>query len=309
MHKESVLEYSIRMVEGFISLTRWKEHLPLVSLTLLGGLVAHGVHGVTLEWRLLVVMLANYLTVAFAFMVNDMEDADDDAKNPISARRNPITNGSLDMRSAWAACVLVVSAAMLLFSVGGPYVVLVGTINLIISLLYSWKPVRLKSSSVGLDVVSHTLMLGGLLPLAGYFVYSAELHPAIILIAAATTLGSTYGQLYNQIRDFDADRDAGIMNVTIRLGRRTTWVLAYAAVLLTTAFGAIAFTQMTFPNWLVYVVAASTIIGTGSMLLMNNVTDASGKPALDVTGRLQLGVWFALTISVLAWTMHAMGAF
>ena len=297
------------VLQGLISLSRWKEQLPLATLTLSGGLVAFSVTDVTLDWRLFAVAAANFLTVTFAFMINDMEDAEDDAKNPHSAKRNPITNGMLDMRTAWMACGVVVLAALSLFALGGWIVVAVGALNLLLSFLYSWKPVRLKSSTIGLDVVSHTLMLGGLLPLAGYFVYTNDLHAAIIFMAAAATLGSTYGQLYNQVRDFETDKEGGIVNVAIRLGEKTTWIVAYSAIALTVISGLIAFSYMDFPNWLIFVVVGSTLGGFALVLLKGESVDASGKPALDITGRLQWGAWFAITITITVWIVWAMGLF
>lgn len=293
-------------VHGLISLSRWKEHLPLAALTLLGGLIAFSVHDVTMDWRLLAVTIANFLSVTFAFMINDIEDAPDDAAHPVSAQRNPVTNGSLDLRTAWIACAIVVAVALGLYLASGSLIVLgIGILNLLLSFLYSWKPVRLKSSSFGLDIVSHTLMLGGLLPLAGYFIYSNEVHSAIVLMSAAATLGSTYGQLYNQVRDYDADKKAGIVNVAIRLGKRPTWVVAYSAVGLTIIMGLAAILQMEFPSWLVFLSLASIVVGFGGAYLFNG-KDASGKDALDLTGRLQPGVWFALIVTVLAWVVWAM---
>ncbi len=294
-------------ISGLISLTRWKEQLPLATLTILGALVAFSVHDIRIDWRLFLVTAANFLTVTFAFMINDMEDAEDDAKNEHSAKRNPISNGILDMRTAWWACFVVVTIALMLYAIGGWVVIAVGAVNLTLSFLYSWKPVRLKSSTIGLDVVSHTLMLGGLLPLAGYFTYSTEFHPAIVMMVLACTLGSTYGQLYNQIRDFETDKDSDIVNVSIRLGKRLTWVLAYAALAVTIASGWQAFNYMDYPSWLVWVIGGSTLFGFGFVWFFGENVDASGKPAQDFTGRLQLGVWFALTITISVWIVWAMG--
>ena len=290
---------------GIMQLSRWKEQLPFVSLTLLGGLTAFSLHGVMLDWRLLAVAIANFLTVTFAFMINDIEDADDDAKNPVSARRNPITNRMLDKRTAWVACGVTVMVALLLYVQGGRLVVLVGGLNLLLSFLYSWKPVRLKSSSFGLDIVSHTLMLGGLLPLAGYFIYSTEPANAILLMAAAAILGSTYGQIYNQVRDFESDKSAGIINLTIRLGKPTAMVLMYTAAGLTFAAAGAAALQLTFPSWTVQAVFASALVGLASTIFTQN--DASGKPALDITGRLQGGFWIAFNLLMALWVVWAMG--
>ncbi|NJO84468.1 MAG: hypothetical protein HC828_17980, partial [Blastochloris sp.] len=70
-------------VHGLIQLTRWKEYVPFViPLTILGALLASRPYDTALDWRLAVVTLANILAVAYAFMINDIEDAPDDARDP-----------------------------------------------------------------------------------------------------------------------------------------------------------------------------------------------------------------------------------
>ena len=77
----------IDQIRGLIQLTRWQEYVPfVVPLTLLGGLLAARPNGIDLDWRLVAVTLANILAVAYAFMINDIEDAPDDARDP--ARRD-----------------------------------------------------------------------------------------------------------------------------------------------------------------------------------------------------------------------------
>ena len=294
------------IIKGLISLSRWKEQLYLVSLTFLGGLIAHSVYGIQLDWRIFMVALANFLSVTFAFMINDMEDAEDDAANPISAKRNPITNGMLDLKTAWIACGVVVLIALLGYLAGGLIVLMIGVLNLTLSFLYSWKPVRLKSSTIGLDVVSHTLMLGGLLPLGGYFVSTSQVHPAIIFITLAIILGSTYGQIYNQLRDFDADSKAGIKNVTIRAGKQNAFVLMYGAIVVAFVCALIGISQLVLPDWFFPLVAISVVIGLAMTFLFVR-TDSSGKPPIDVSGRFQVGFLIALNIVLVFWVLWAMG--
>ncbi|MBE0580897.1 hypothetical protein, partial [Devosia sp.] len=65
-----------RQFAGLIKLTRWKEYIPfVVPLTILGALLAARPNNVLLDWRLVAVTLANILAVAYAFMINDIEDA------------------------------------------------------------------------------------------------------------------------------------------------------------------------------------------------------------------------------------------
>ena len=83
-------------IRGLIQLTRWKEYVPfVVPLTIIGALMAARPHGTLLDWRLIAVTLANILAVAYAFMINDIEDAPDDARDPARAARNPITSGRI----------------------------------------------------------------------------------------------------------------------------------------------------------------------------------------------------------------------
>lgn len=299
-------------LSGIISLSRWKEQLPLATLTVLGALVAFSVSENTqLDWRLFFVTAANFLAVTFAFMINDVEDAEDDAKNFYSSKRNPVSNGTLDIKTAWIASLIVAALSIVFYAIasldGHPLVLVVGIVNVVLSLFYSWKPVRLKSSSIGLDILSHVLILSGMLVLTGYLTYSTEFHTAILMMFLACVLGSAYGQLYNQIRDFETDQEAGIMNITIRMGKPLTWIVAYTALAVTIFCGFQAFASMDYPSWLVWVVLGSTAFGFGYVWFYGNNVDASGKPAMDITGRLQIGVWFALAISVTLWVIYAMG--
>jgi 1,4-dihydroxy-2-naphthoate octaprenyltransferase len=188
---------------------------------------------------------------------------------------------------------------------GGRWVMTVGTLNLLLSFLYSWRPVRLKSSSIGLDIVSHTLMLGGLLPLAGYLVYSHELTAGILWIVTAATLGSTYGQIYNQVRDFQSDQAAGIVNATTRLSRSAARIVMYGAVLLAIGTGILGAMQLRFPPWAIPASVAAILIGLLSVGFIH--TDASGKPPLDFTGRLQNAFWIALGLLIIVWVLWALG--
>src|SRR6185295_16270897 len=216
-------------IKGLIRLTRWKEYVPFViPLTILGALLAARPNNILLDWRLIVVTGANILAVAYAFMINDIEDAPDDARDPDRAARNPITMGEIGLRFGYAACRAVAAVTLLLYALGGFWALVIGIATLLLSHLYSWRPVRLKAWPIT-DIVSHSLMLSGLLLLAGYFTYHSE--PGIVwFVAAAVTLISVYGQLYNQLRDYDMDKAAGLYNTAIILGENNTRIAMYAAV-------------------------------------------------------------------------------
>ena len=64
-----------KRIDGTIRLSRYREFLWFVMITtLLGAVSSGGVLGI----RLIAVLVANWLAVAFMFMINDVEDAPDD---------------------------------------------------------------------------------------------------------------------------------------------------------------------------------------------------------------------------------------
>lgn len=278
---------------GLIRLSRWKEYIPFtLPLTVLGGLLA----GVPLDWRLLAVTVANVLAVAYAFMINDIVDAPDDAVDPHRAARNPIAMGEVSPRVGWLASGLVALAAMALYAVGGWWVLGIGVLTVLLSHFYSWKPIRLKAWPVA-DVASHSLMLSGLLFLAGYFTYGTE--PGWVwLVALAATLVSIYGQLYNQLRDYDMDRAAGLHNTAILVGERMTRFLMYLCLGTGAMLFGMALLLGVLPWWLPLLGAA--VFGL-AMLIYRPGKDMRGGQAVDHSGHVQIQFLITANVTVAIW--------
>jgi 4-hydroxybenzoate polyprenyltransferase len=287
--------------KGIVQLTRWKETVPfVVPLSVAGALLAVNAAHSQVDWRLIAVMIANVLAVTYAFMINDIEDAPDDALDPERAQRNPITTGLLNRRLGYNACLVTAVVTLALYATGGWYVFIIGVITLLLSHLYSWKPVRLKAYPVT-DVVSHSLMLSGLLMLAGYFIY----HSApgdVWLVAAGATMFSVYGQLYNQVRDYDMDVAAGLKNTTILLGKTNTMRAIYTTVIIAISCIVVAILRGVFPFWLL--LALLVAFGVGS--LVNPSSDPRGKVVEGGGSKMQsrglvmfnsfVAIWFAVTL-------------
>lgn len=290
-------------VSGLIQLTRWKEYvLFVIPLTVVGALLAARPNGIDLDWRLVAVTLANILAVAYAFMINDIEDAPDDALDPARAARNPITSGRVSVRMGYAACRLIGALTVCLYAVGGLGVLLIGLGTLALSHLYSWRPVRLKAWPVT-DVLSHSLMLSGLLLLAGYFIYNN--YPGIVwFVAGAVTLVSIYGQLYNQIRDYDMDRAAGLHNTAIILGEQNTKRVMYLAVGLAATCLLAAIVQGAFPLWLGLVVLISVPVS----MLFRTQTDmrGGGGAVVDASGAMQFQTLIVFNLIMAAWLAESL---
>ncbi len=285
-----------QQLRGLVRLTRWKEFIPfVVPLTLLGAILATYHHNGLLDWRLAAVTLANIAAVAYAFMINDIEDAPDDARDPARAQKNPIASGEIGRKFGYTACRLVAAITLILYAFGGLWVFVIGMATLLLSHLYSWRPVRLKAYPIT-DIVSHSLMLSGLLLLAGYFIYHDS--PGIIwLVAAAVTLFSVYGQLYNQLRDFEMDKAAGLNNTAIILGEAYTRIAIYVTIVLAALCLLAAIVQHVFPVWLAVVLVFGVIVSQ----FVRPTTDMRGTQSVDGSGALQIQGLIVVNIVVIVW--------
>jgi 4-hydroxybenzoate polyprenyltransferase len=245
--------------KGIIRLSRFKEFTSFVVVTtLLGALSGNGVFG----WQLATVLAANWLVVAFAFMINDIEDAADDAINPSKVNRNPISAGLLSTRTAWLVSGVVGLASIILYAQLGFYPFIAGFASLSISFLYSWRFIRLKTVPV-LDMLSHGLMLAGLQFLASYFCFNPSelsrwLYPFLFLVAI-----SMYGVLFNQLRDLEWDRQAGLTHTAATLGPGISFRLMMSFGLI--GVGAAAMTIFVIRLIPIWVLAG---VGIGTLVLL-----------------------------------------
>src|SRR3989344_4145224 len=220
----------MKKILAIVELSRWKEHIPFViPLTLMGSLVAMSGEPVA-DKKLLFILAANIVTVTYAFMLNDIEDAEDDARDKARKKRNPVASGKLSETEAYTIIRVMASLAIILFSLTNALTLSLGIMTLLLSHLYSWKRIRLKAYPVA-DIVSHSLMLSGLLVATGFTTYGGGFGQ-IWIIGAAATLFSVYGQLYNQLRDYELDKQAKLKNTTILLGVKRAKLLKNASILL-----------------------------------------------------------------------------
>ncbi len=288
-----------KRMNGLIRLTRYNEYPFFVIITsLLGAAAAHGVLG----WRLLGVLAANILAVAFAFMINDVEDAPDDALNPTKVKRNPVSAADLSARAGRLASFCVAISAGLLFAFLGIWPLITGLSCLVIAYLYSWRWVRLKSRPFA-DLVSHGLMLAGLQFLSAYFTfkpapYSRWVFPFLFVVGI-----SLYGELFNELRDLQGDREAGILHTANLIGQRAAYWLMLALLLTGISSGVITiFFIHLVPIWILLVWVAFAVILVLPKLL--RLRQHSSKVALQESFHkpIEIAAAFALLLQfVIPW--------
>lgn len=289
----------VARLKGLLKLSRWAEHTPFtVPATLTGvAMAARHATGVTPDARVVAVTAANILAVTVAFMVNDLEDAPDDTREAHRAARNPVTMGEVTARDGWIASCVLGAIALLLYATASAAAFWIGALTLLLAILYSWRGVRLKALPV-VDVISHALMLSALLFLAGYFAYDTT-PGRVWWVALGVGLISAYGQLYNQLRDFDMDRAARLHNTASIVGRRGAQLLMYAG-LVAAALCLLATVLLgLWPLWLALV----PLLMLPVLWIFRPHTDMRGTEAIDFSGRVQWGFMIMATATALVWLL------
>lgn len=287
-------------LQAIYHLTRWRDHVPfVVPLTLMGAMMAVAQSGASVDWRLIPILLANIITMSAAFIINDIEDAPDDALDPKKRERNVISNGTLDAATGRLAFWLACAVAFALFALGGAWTALWGGVTLVVVYTYSARPIRLKSRRI-VDVISHAYGGGTQVIIVGYFLYDANPGPAWYIIIAIT-LVSAYGQFYNQLDDYEVDKQAGLNNTTILLGKNLSTVIMYACIVIPVICILLALQAEVFPQWL----ATVALIGALTCVMFPWRTDMRGNEAgVHV---IQVPVLLIFNLTTMMWVASDLG--
>lgn len=189
-------------------------------------------------------ILANYLMLIFAFIYNDIEDSEDDAKYKFEAlsmgthlkmnlglheqkaglRRfqNPFSNGMLTKQDGFNILLSIIFISVIIsFFVGGFYGFLLALSNIVMGILYSGGIVRFKAYLM-LDILSHCYLLAGVQILYFFAYPQANIDLFSYILLAAAMSYSIGGDLWNEYRDFDEDTRAGLKNTASYLGKSNT---------------------------------------------------------------------------------------
>jgi 4-hydroxybenzoate polyprenyltransferase len=281
-------------LKGIIKLTRFNEYVWFVIVTTLLGAAAGGG---TFGWQLIVSLLANWLAVGFAFMINDVEDADDDALNPAKINRNPISCKMISPRvgyiASYVAAILSASCYLLL----GPIPFVIGVISLIVGFLYSWRKVRIKSMPF-IDLIIHCMMLAGFQFLPAYFAYTSVINSNFWWPFLAITSVSMYGELFNELRDLEGDLQAGVKHTASVLGEKNSKRLANTLL----GVGLIAMLITLFVMWLIPAWVLILIAIIAAILIVPPMLRVKrSQNMVQFQGSFQVPVQIAAAVGMLVW--------
>jgi len=215
--------------------------------------------------------------------------------NPQKVNRNPVACSDLTPRSAWIATFIVAVLSALTYALLGFWPFAFGLLSLLLGFLYSWRVVRLKTVPF-LDMASHCLMLAGLQFLTAYFTFQPSrlerwLFPFLFIIAL-----SLYGELFNELRDFDEDLKAGVTHTATLLGRRHAYYLMMS--FFTVGVFSILYTIIIlrlFPLWVLLLI----VILTGGLVLRPLLRIWQNKTSFELQHAIQKPVEIAAAFTLL----------
>ena len=241
-----------KTLTGVLKLTRFNEYVYFVIVTTLLGIVAaEGSFG----WRFLIVIIANWLAVGFAFMINDVEDAPDDALSENKTKRNPVSAGLISPQLARITSLVVAFLAAILYGLLGLWPFIFGLFCLVLGYIYSYRRIRLKTIAF-FDLISHCLMLAGLQFFCAYFSFTNQLNEKWFFPFLFVVCISIYGELFNEIRDLEGDRKAKLRHTAIVLGERASHILMLVVLSIGSMSGAISFFFIQLiPFWVIILMA------------------------------------------------------
>lgn len=247
----------LEKLRGLIRLTRYRDYLAFVTITTSMGAIAAEA---TLSWKLVLVLLANQLAVGFAFMINDVEDAEDDAINPAKLNRNPVSCAAVSRRDGYIYSFIVGGLAVLVYAFLGGVPFVLGIVSLLTGFFYSWKPVRLKNIFL-IDMFSHCFMLAGLQYLPAYYAFQTQMTDKGLFPLLFVICFSLYGELFNELRDLEHDLKAGLRHTAAILGYKITFWLMVSIAMIGVVSGVISlFFVDLLPLWLLIVMAVLLVI-------------------------------------------------
>lgn len=270
-----------RTLSGIARLTRLNEYAYFVVIATLLGVAAAGG---TFDWRVLILIPANWLAVGFAHMINDIEDAPDDAFSAKNQQRNPVSSGMITPRTAWIATLVIGLLTAVLFALVGFWTFVFGVANLILGLLFSIKSVRLKAVAF-IDLLSYGLMLAGLPFLCGYAAHTSRLNriwfwPFFFLLSIIILI-----ERQDKLKEIERERREQDQHAEFHIGGRAASGLAIGLLIMGVVTGAVSFFLIDLiPAWVIVVMAILVIVFVFPIWMK---VRRDGMPGISVQSAIQ----------------------
>lgn len=285
-----------KAITGLVALTRFDDYVCFVIITtLLGVAAAKGGS----NWRLIILLSANWLVVGFAFMIQNIEDAPDDALSDSKIHRNPLSKGLISPTTARIAAFMAALISLVFLLVLGKWPLIFGLVTLALGYFYSYRGVRLKAVGM-IDLLTYALIFAGLPFLIGYFTFASKVSdnwfwPFIFVLSI-----SIYGKLLDENRRIDGDQSELAHHKAYYLGKRASHFLMITMLLISVFSGAASLILVELiPLWALILMAI--LAGLFILLSMIKTNETSGVPTVQtiIHKPLERAVALALVLQYL----------
>lgn len=194
-------------------LTRAYVFLPFSFLSAMIGLRTLYSPDDVVKFLLIGLSLSCALIASFSY--NDIEDEKDDAMSEFP--RNPITTGLLTKGTGYSVALFFAVTSLILSSLVSVTTLVSISFILTITLLYSWRSVRLKSKPPW-DVLTHALVISTMFLASAWSQKGIYIDTWIITISLGFASGGAVAILTHQAYEYIGDLNANITTTTTELG-------------------------------------------------------------------------------------------
>lgn len=239
-------------------------------------------------WMAWLVLLTGLLLQIAVNLINDTPDLQTpglESSVQQAIRRNAAIG--------WGVMLLAVALGLYMVSVRGWPLLLLGLVGVAGAWGYTGGKVNYKQRGLGILLVF--LLMGVLLIGGSYYVLTGVYTLEVFWLSLPFSLLSSLLLLSNELRDFEADREAGIRTLIVRIGYRSGVKLYYLLVTLVYLISALLYWTQMLPGIVMLLVTSIALVGPINLLTSNQSQRHRLTP---LTGRFYLlfGATYLATI-------------
>ncbi|MCG8084770.1 MAG: prenyltransferase [Candidatus Thiodiazotropha taylori] len=229
-------------------------------------------------WLAWLVLLTGVLLQVAVNLINDTPDLQSSAL--AQAQREAIRRNA---RVGWGVMLLAIVLGLYMVTIRGWPLLLLGLIGVAGAWGYTGGKVNYKQRGLGILLVF--LLMGVLLIGGSYYVLTGIYTLEVLWLSLPFSLLSSLLLLSNELRDYEADREAGIRTLIVRIGYRSGVKLYYLLASLVYLVSALLYWTQMLPGIVMLLVTSIALVGPLNLLTAN----ASKRRRLTpLTGRFYL---------------------
>ncbi|MCG7867150.1 MAG: prenyltransferase, partial [Candidatus Thiodiazotropha taylori] len=213
-------------------------------------------------WLAWLVLLTGVLLQVAVNLINDTPDLQSSAL--AQAQREAIRRNA---RVGWGVMLLAIVLGLYMVTIRGWPLLLLGLIGVAGAWGYTGGKVNYKQRGLGILLVF--LLMGVLLIGGSYYVLTGIYTLEVLWLSLPFSLLSSLLLLSNELRDYEADREAGIRTLIVRIGYRSGVKLYYLLASLVYLVSALLYWTQMLPGIVMLLVTSIALVGPLNLLTAN----------------------------------------